>query len=120
VVDEYGDIQGLITLEDILEEVIGEFTTDPSSAEKDIFPQPDGSFLFDGSVTVRDMNKSLHWNLPTDGAKTLNGLILDYLETIPDPDTSLKISDYPMEIVQTDEMRVVTVRVWPKVVRHSH
>jgi Mg2+/Co2+ transporter CorB len=120
VVDEYGDIQGLITLEDILEEVIGEFTTDPSSAEKDIFPQPDGSFLFDGSVTVRDINKSLHWSLPTNGAKTLNGLILDYLETIPVPETSLKISDYPMEIVQTDEMRVVTVRVWPKVVRRSH
>lgn len=121
VVDEYGDIQGLITLEDILEEVVGEFTTDPSAAEKDIFPQDDGSFLFDGSVTVRDINRALHWHLPTDGAKTLNGIILDYLEYIPEPDTSLKISNYPMEIVQTDETRVVTVRVWPKkVVKHAH
>lgn len=114
VVDEYGDIQGLITLEDILEEVVGEFTTDPSAAEKDIFPQEDGSFLFDGSVTVREVNKALGWDFPTDGAKTLNGLILDYLETIPEPDTSLKISGYPMEIVQTDETHVITVRVWSK------
>lgn len=120
VVDEYGDIQGLITLEDILEEVVGEFTTDPTSFEKDIFPQKDGSFLFDGSVTIREINKALHWTLPTDGAKTLNGIILDYLENIPEPETWLKIEDYPMEIVQTDETRVITVRVWSKVAARGH
>lgn len=113
VVDEYGDIQGLITLEDLLEEVVGEFTTDPAATIKDIHLQEDGRYLVDGSTSIRDLNRTLNWNLPTDGPKTLNGLIIEYLEHIPDPGTSLLISDYPMEIVQTTNNTVKTVRIDP-------
>ena len=91
VVDEYGDIQGLITLEDILEEIVGEFTTDPSQRLKDVHPQEDGSFLVDGSVNIRELNRTMHWKLPTDGPKTLNGLILEFLEAIPEPGTSFRV-----------------------------
>ncbi len=111
VVDEYGDIQGLVTLEDILEEVVGEFTTDPSIHSKDIMPQDDGSYLINGSVTIRELNRTLHTELPTDGPKTLNGLVLEYLEDIPKPGTSLLLSGYPIDIVQTEGNRVKTLRV---------
>ncbi len=111
VVDEYGDIQGLVTLEDILEEVVGEFTTDPSIHSKDIMPQDDGSYLINGSVTIRELNRTLHIELPTDGPKTLNGLVLEYLEDIPKPGTSLLLSGYPIDIVQTEGNRVKTLRV---------
>jgi len=113
VVDEYGDIMGLITLEDLLEEIVGEFTTDPSANNKDIHLQDDGSYLVDGSATIRDLNRTLNWNLPTDGPKTLNGLIIEYLEHIPDAGTSLLIADYPMEVVQTTNNTVKTVRIDP-------
>jgi len=113
VVDEYGDIMGLITLEDLLEEIVGEFTTDPSASNKDIHLQDDGSYLVDGSATIRDLNRTLNWNLPTDGPKTLNGLIIEYLEHIPDAGTSLLIADYPMEVVQTTNNTVKTVRIDP-------
>ncbi len=113
VVDEYGDILGLITLEDLLEEIVGEFTTDPSATSKDIHLQEDGSYLVDGSATIRDLNRTLDWNLPTDGPKTLNGLIIEYLEHIPDTGTSLLITDYPMEVVQTTNNTVKTVRINP-------
>ena len=83
VVDEYGDIQGIVTLEDILEEIVGEFTTDPSVNNKDIKKENDNSFIVDGSVNIRQTNKIMNWSLPTDGAKTLNGLILEQLGTIP-------------------------------------
>ncbi|MDH5229541.1 MAG: HlyC/CorC family transporter, partial [Gammaproteobacteria bacterium] len=79
VVDEYGDIRGLVTLEDILEEIVGEFTTDPSTTISDIHPQEDGTYLVDGSANIRDLNRVMFWELPTDGPKTLNGLILEYL-----------------------------------------
>jgi Mg2+/Co2+ transporter CorB len=114
VVDEYGDIQGLITLEDILEEIVGEFTTDPSAGSKDIHRQEDGSYLVDGSTPVRELNKVLHWQLPTEGPKTLNGLIIEYLEHIPDPGTSLLLDGYPIEIVQTSQNAVKTVRIDPR------
>ena len=111
VVDEYGDIQGLVTLEDILEEIVGEFTTDPADTIKDIHRQDDGSYLIDGSITIRDLNRALGWKLPTEGPKTLNGRILEYLEDIPDPGTSLMLADYPVEIVHTTNSAVKTVRV---------
>lgn len=111
VVNEYGDIQGLVTLEDILEEIVGEFTSDPAAAIKDIHEQEDGSFLIDGSITIRDLNRALNWELSTDGPKTLNGRILEYLEDIPDPGTSLMLENYPLEILHTTKNAVKTVRV---------
>ncbi len=114
VVDEYGDIQGMVTLEDILEEIVGEFTTDPSMLTKDIHPQADGSFLIDGSASIRDLNKMLHWTLPSDGPKTLNGLLTEYLESIPEPGTSVKITEHPVEIVQMQGNMIKTARIWPQ------
>ena len=111
VVDEYGDIQGLVTLEDILEEVVGEFTTDPSTSNKDIMPQEDGSHLVNGTVTLRELNRALHTEFPTDGPKTLNGLVLEYLEDIPQPGTSLLLSGYPVDIVQTQGTLIKTLRL---------
>ncbi len=114
VVDEYGDVQGLVTLEDILEEIVGEFTTDPATMmHKDVHSEADGSFVVNASVTVRALNRAMQWNLPTDGPKTLNGLIVEYLETIPEPGTSFKIRDYTVEVLQTGENIVKTVRVTP-------
>ncbi len=103
VVNEYGSILGLITLQDVLEEVIGEFTTDPSDSSPDIQKQSDGSLLISGNITIREMNHSLNWTLPTDGPKTLNGLVLEYLESIPEQGTSLKLYNHPMEIIQMEE-----------------
>ncbi len=113
VVNEYGDILGLATLEDILEEIVGEFTTDPSTSRKDLQIKEDGSYLIDGSITVRELNKILNWQLPTEGPKTLNGLIIEYLEHIPDPGTSMLLSDYPIEIIQTTRNSVKTVLIDP-------
>jgi len=115
VVNEYGDIQGLVTLEDILEEIVGEFTTDPAASAKDIHLQEDGTYLVDGSTNVRELNKVLDWNLPTEGPKTLNGLVLEYLEHIPDPGTSLLLEGYPIEIVQTTHSTVKTVMIDPQI-----
>lgn len=114
VVDEYGDIQGLVTLDDILEEIVGEFTTDPAAAtSKEIHPQDDGSFLVEGSANIRELNRIMHWDLPTNGPKTLNGMITEYLETIPEAGTSLLLEGYPIEIVQTSSSSVKTVRIDP-------
>jgi len=113
VVDEYGDIQGLVALEDILEEIVGEFTTDPSASIRDVVPQPDGSYLVDGSANIRDLNRTMHWRLPTGGPKTLNGLILEYLEHIPEANTSLMLAGYPMEVVQAQDNAIRKVRIWP-------
>lgn len=113
VVDEYGDIQGLVTLDDILEEIVGEFTTDPATSSKDIHPQDDGTFLVDGAANIRELNRIMHWDLPTDGPKTLNGMITEYLETIPESGTSLLLQGYPIEIVQSSNNSVKTVRIDP-------
>ena len=115
VVDEYGDIQGVVTLEDILEEIVGEFTTDPADEYEDVIPEGVDSWLVDGAANVREVNRSQNWDLPTDGPKTINGLILELLETIPEPTTCLKISGYPIEIVETDDNRIRTVRVGPRI-----
>lgn len=112
IVDEYGDIQGLVTLEDLLEEIVGEFTTDTLD-DHDIKKQPDGSWLIDASATIRDLNRELNWNLPTDGPKTLNGLLLEQLEAIPEAGTSVKLGDLAMTVVQTRDNAVRTVAVRP-------
>lgn len=111
VVDEYGDVQGLVTLDDILEEIVGEFTTDEADNTKDIHPQRDGSFIIDGTASVREINKALSWNLPTDGAKTLSGLIIEQLEDIPDANSSLQIGDYRVEILQVSNNTISAARV---------
>ncbi|MGM0475590.1 MAG: HlyC/CorC family transporter [Pseudomonadota bacterium] len=113
VVDEYGDLRGLVTLEDILEEIVGEFTTDPAESMREVHPQEDGTYLVDGSASNRELNRMLQWELPTTGPKTLNGLILEYMETIPEPGTSFRLAGYPMEVVQVGPSAVRTVRVMP-------
>jgi len=115
VVDEYGDIQGIVTIEDILEEIVGEFTTDPADQIEDVVREGPDSFLVSGTANIRELNRAQGWELPTDGPKTLNGLILELLETIPEPSTCLKISGYPLEIVASDDNRVRTVRIGPRV-----
>ncbi|CAM4295423.1 CNNM domain-containing protein [Shewanella livingstonensis] len=114
VVDEYGDIQGLVTLEDILEEIVGDFTTSMlTTASEDINIQLDGSFLIDATINIRDLNKEMKWNLPIDGPKTLNGLIIEFLEDIPAVNTSLRIVDYQIEVIDVADNMIKTVRVLP-------
>ena len=115
VVDEYGDIQGIVTLEDILEEIVGEFTTDPADDVDDVVNEGNGTYLVDGAANIRDINRSQKWELPIDGPKTLSGLIVELLETIPEPTTCLKISGYPIEIVEADDNRIRSVRIGPRV-----
>lgn len=111
VVDEYGDVLGLATMEDILEEIVGEFTTDYStSSGSDITKQEDGSYLIDGTTTIRTINKALKWSLPTAGPKTLNGLITEELEFIPDHPLSINISGYQLEVRQVKDSIIKTVR----------
>jgi len=112
-VDEYGDIEGLVTIDDLLEEVVGEFTTDLQNYSRDVYPQDDGTFLVDGTANVRELNRAHHWTLPEDGPKTLNGLILEALEDIPETGTSLRIGDFTIEIVHSTEHVVKNARVTP-------
>jgi Mg2+/Co2+ transporter CorB len=116
VVNEYGDIEGLVTLEDILEEIVGEFTTDPATVmHKDIHAEKPGVFIVNASATIRALNRALQWHLPTDGPKTINGLLLEQLETIPDPGTTLKVGDYQFEVLQIADNAIRTVRVYAPV-----
>ena len=119
VVDEFGDIQGMVTLEDLLEEIVGEFTNDPASYDVEIHPQKDGTFLVDGSSHVRDINKALTWQLHADGPKTINGLILEHMQSIPEPGTSVLIDGYPIEVVQIQNNAVRTVRISQRLAQHE-
>ncbi len=113
VVDEYGEFQGLITLEDILEEVIGDFTTQSPSRVGSFHQEEDGGWLVDGSMSLRDINKKLKINLPLDGPRTLNGLVLEHFQDIPESNTSFKIGQHILEIVQTQDRVVKSVKIFP-------
>ncbi len=112
VVDEYGELQGLVTLEDLLEEMVGEFTTQAPSDMGYLRREPDGSWLAEGSVLLRHLNRTLGLSLPLDGPKTLNGLLLDQFEDIPEVGVSLKLGDVPVEIVQTQDRAVKMARIY--------
>jgi Mg2+/Co2+ transporter CorB len=111
VVDEYGDLQGLVTMEDILEEVVGDFTTDIATLSKDITSQEDGSVVVDASITLRNMNRLLHWQLPLIGPRTLSGLIIEYLGYIPPADCCLMIESYQIEVLKVSENTIKSVRM---------
>ena len=111
VVDEYGDVQGIVTLEDILEEIVGEFTTDFASSMPEIHPQEDGSFFIDGLAVLRDINRALGWDLPTHGPKTLNGLVLEHLETLPENNLCLRIDDYLIETLQIKDNVIKNLKI---------
>ncbi|HUP91263.1 MAG TPA: HlyC/CorC family transporter [Solimonas sp.] len=113
VVDEYGDIQGLVTLEDILEEIVGEFTSDPATRIKNVYADADGSFRVNGSVTIRSLNRSLGWKLPMGGPKTVNGLVIEKLEAIPQAGRKVEIAGYEFEITETRANAVKAVRIRP-------
>jgi Mg2+/Co2+ transporter CorB len=110
VVDEYGVVQGLIALEDILEEIVGEFTSNLADESEEIIEQNDGSFLIDGSASIREVNRTLDWKLPTDGPKTLNGLLLETLEGFPDADVGMRIGEYCFETMNMQGNTVKSVR----------
>src|SRR6266853_5179906 len=112
VVNEYGDIEGLVTLEDILEEIVGEFTTDPATVtHKDVHTERPGVVIVNASVTIRALNRALGWQLPTGGPKTVNGLLLEHLETIPDSGTMVRVGAYEFEVLQVGDNAIRTVRV---------
>ncbi len=113
VVDEYGELMGLVTLEDILEEMVGEFTTQSPLQTGGFVKQPDGAYLVEGATLLRELNRKLGFSFPLDGPKTLNGLILEHLQSMPEPSTSVKIAGHPLEIVQTQDRVVKAVRVVP-------
>jgi Mg2+/Co2+ transporter CorB len=112
VVDEYGVVQGLIALEDILEEIVGEFTSNLADDSEEIIEQNDGSFVIDGSANIREVNRTLDWKLPTDGPKTLNGLLLETLEGFPDADVGMRIGEYCFETVNMKGNTVQSVRAY--------
>lgn len=114
VVDEYGELLGLVTLENILEEIVGEFTTQSPSQTGKFLRHEDGSILLEGGTSLRELNRKLGLHLPLDSAKTLNGLILEHLEDIPETGTSLKIAGYPIEIIQTQDRIVKVARLFPQ------
>lgn len=116
VVDEYGDIQGLVTLEDILEEIVGQFTTNLPTGTDEIMIQKDGTYIIEGSVNIRELNRKLNWQLPIDGPKTLNGLILEFLQNIPSSMICLKIAGYRFEILQIEGNCIKKVHALPKLI----
>ena len=114
VVDEYGDVLGLVTLEDILEEIVGEFTTDPATiGQRNLVARADGGYVVDGRTSIRTLNRALGWKLPTDGPRTLNGLVMEHLEAIPEPGARLALAGHPTEIIELSGNRVKTAVIWP-------
>jgi Mg2+/Co2+ transporter CorB len=114
VVDEYGEVLGIVSLEDILEEIVGEFENEQALDNPHIHPQPDGRLIVEGAASIRDLNKSLGWHLPSDGPKTINGLVTEALETIPESAVCLKIGPYRLEILETEDNRVTQVMMWQR------
>jgi Mg2+/Co2+ transporter CorB len=112
VVDEYGDVQGLITTQDIINELVGELDQDSSAENIGVTKESDRSYVVDASANVRQLNRVMNWNLPTDGPKTLNGLIVEQLETIPETGTGVTVADYPIEILDSSEHGIKRVRVF--------
>lgn len=112
VVDEYGDVQGIVTLEDLLEEIVGDFTTNLAEEQtQDIVSIGYGAYLIEGGTSIRDINRSLDWELPSDGPKTLNGIMMEYLEDIPDGNTSFQIKNYRFETATLSEKMIELARV---------
>ena len=112
VVDEYGDILGLVALEDILEEIVGKFTSNLVEENEEIISHPDGSTACSGTVSIRDLNKQLEWNLPTGGPKTLSGLALEALEAFPNAQTSVRIAGYQLDIEEIAKTQISKIRLW--------
>ncbi|MGB0442500.1 MAG: transporter associated domain-containing protein, partial [Pseudohongiellaceae bacterium] len=112
VVDEFGAVKGIVTLEDILEEIVGEFTTDLADSNRDIFAQEDGSYLIDGGTSIRDINRSLSWQLDSESANTLNGMLMEVLQSIPDSSVGVKLDGYYAEILQVKDNVFRTVKMW--------
>ncbi len=110
VVDEYGDVQGLVTLDDLLQEIVGELINDDDTVRV----QADGSILVDANITLRELNRGTQWSFPTEGPKTLNGLIIEFMETIPEIGTSIRLHEYPLEIIKRDENSVKLVKFLPR------
>lgn len=119
VVDEYGDIHGIVTLEDLLDEIIGDFSHEEAGDNPEIQAQEDGSQVIDGAANIREINKALGWHLPSEGPKTLSGLVTEALETIPDSPVCLKIGPYRLEILESSDNRVKSVRLWQARLRPS-
>lgn len=115
-VDEYGDLQGMITMDEILEEIIGEFNAQTPGDLQDVHKQSDNSYMVNGMASIRDLNRNMGWEFPVDGPKTLNGLILERLEDIPQTGTTLLIDNYPVEVVQTMDAAVRMARIYPRVI----
>ena len=114
VVDEYGEIQGYISLEDILEEIVGEFSLKTVATGREVFPQSDGSYVVAGGVNIRDLNRNMEWHFSTEGPKTLGGLVMESLEDMPRTGTGLRIDGYPVEIIKVQDNRINSLRIYPK------
>lgn len=119
VVDEYGDLKGLVTVEEILEEIVGEFTDNTPALDRQVHSRSDGGYVVKGSINIRDLNRRFGWNLPTDGPKTVNGLILEHMESIPEPGTSVLLNNYAVEIMQTRGTGVSVVKIIPRAADQS-
>ena len=119
VVDEYGEVQGIATLEDILEEIVGDFTTDMSATSQDITPQEDGSYIVDGTINVRELNKVLSFDLPIDGPKTFSGLIIEALEAIPEGNICLKIDSYQIEVLKVRANTIANAKIMKRSINQA-